>query len=167
MHIKHEFRLALEKAKTGGTKAKKGAVAEKKSLSNCILFVGKEFPSYKRKVIEVLAAFTFDSNGVIQGDYVSAIRAAIPDKKEAGMAMKVCAAKIAEAKELGKDKALNCTIPFDEVTMLNEPQVHRFIFNDVPAFDSLKVVLSTEECDPVAKNSRDGAEPGKPAAYYF
>lgn len=81
--------------------------------------------------------------------------------------MKFVAAKIKEASEIGKDKALSLVIPFDEVEMLSQPQVQRFIFDNCPSFETLKVLPASVEADAGAKNAKESAEPGKPSAYYF
>jgi len=85
---KSSIRLALEKAKTGGAKKKKGAApTEAKVLENCTVFVAKEYPEFQKKCLTILQQFEFDSENKIIGDHVAAIREAF-DKKQGGLAMK-------------------------------------------------------------------------------
>lgn len=54
---KHIFRLALDKAKSGGKKKPnkgKGKAAEpepEKAIENCMVFVGLEYPEFQKKTL--------------------------------------------------------------------------------------------------------------------
>lgn len=77
---KSEFRLAFDKAKSGGKKAKKAknaAPEETKPIESCTIFIGIEFPEYKKKVLEILQSLDFDDSGKCLGDHVKAIREGI------------------------------------------------------------------------------------------
>ena len=53
--VKHQFRLAYDKAASGGKKKpKKGAEVELKKIDSCVIFVSVVFPEYQRTVIEIL-----------------------------------------------------------------------------------------------------------------
>jgi hypothetical protein len=48
-HVKSIVRLALDKAKSGGKKAKGGKGAkpvEDKTIENCVVFVAKQYPEW-------------------------------------------------------------------------------------------------------------------------
>ena len=56
---KHTFRLALDKAKSGGKKTKKkgakGSEPEpEKPIENCAVFIGLEYPEFQRKTLEIM-----------------------------------------------------------------------------------------------------------------
>lgn len=80
MTVKHEIRVGLQKAQSGGKKQKKAKkdaeVTEAPTKSNAVLFVGTSFPEYKRVVLEILTSFEFKDN-TVQGDFVKAIRGTI------------------------------------------------------------------------------------------
>jgi hypothetical protein len=72
---KSNVRQALDKAKSGGKKAKGGKGGKKEeekapALENCTLFVAIDYPEYKQKVIEVLQQFQFGADGKPIGNYV-------------------------------------------------------------------------------------------------
>jgi len=55
-HVKSIVRLALDKAKHGGKKAKAGKNQKKdeaadKPIENCALFVAKEYPEWKQHTL--------------------------------------------------------------------------------------------------------------------
>lgn len=105
---KREIRLSLDKAKSGGKRKGKGGknapAAEEVPMESCIVAIGKTFPEFQQKILSVLSAQPWDDNGVIQGQtYIEAIRKAIPDKKQNGIAMKFAAFVIKEATEVGKE----------------------------------------------------------------
>lgn len=95
---KSALRVGFEQAKSGGKKKGKGgkqpkkgeAVEEPKQMDHCVLFIATEYPEFQKKCLQILQEFEFDENNKIQGDYISAIRAAF-DKKEGGLAMKFVA----------------------------------------------------------------------------
>jgi len=107
--VKSIIRLGAQKAQSGGKKAKKnpkGAEPEEKAtVENCVIFVGLEFPEYKKKVLEILNTFEFVDDVIQSNEYINVIRNEVKGK-EGGLAMKFAAFVLEEAKTLGKDMAL-------------------------------------------------------------
>jgi len=130
--VKHEIRVSHTKALSGGKKkkAKKGEEpTEAPVKANAVIFVGEAFPEYQRKVLEVLKSFEFKDDA-LQGDYVSAIRAAITDKKECGLAMKFAPFVINEAKKVGPETAFALQMNFQEVEVMEQSK--EFLFENMP-----------------------------------
>lgn len=124
---KREIRLSLEKSKqTGGKKKGKGKQAAQADAApeapkeNCLIAIGTTFPEFQQKVLQVLQEQTWTEAGdaIVGNEYIAAVRAAIPDKKQAGLAMKFAAFVIKEASEAGKETALMQSMPFEELEVL-------------------------------------------------
>ena len=113
-------------------------------------------------MLKVLSEFEFDEKNVVQGDFGAAVRAAV-DEKERKNAMKFAAWIVGEVKKEGK-KALESTMPFDEVQMLRENS--EFVFQDL-GIESVKVVeVGDEEAADVPATAKDGANPGRPVPFF-
>jgi leucyl-tRNA synthetase len=132
-NVKHEIRVNHTKALSGGKKAKKAKkgeeVAEAPTKANAVMFVGVAFPEYQRKVLEILKSFEFKDDA-IQDEYVAAIREAITDKKECGLAMKFAPFVINEAKKVGAEAAFALSMPFEEVEVMEQSK--EFLFENMP-----------------------------------
>ena len=75
---KHQFQLAYDK-----TTANK----KMKDADTCTLFVGLEFPEYKKQILEILKACPYDKTNGITGDYKQKILTLFKtDKKQQGVA---------------------------------------------------------------------------------
>ena len=164
---KKSFRDSLNK-QMAGKKAKKGKQQkqqpeeEAKKLTACTVVVKKEYPELQQSVLKVLSEFEFDEKNVVQGDFGAAVRAAV-DEKERKNAMKFAAWIVGEVKKEGK-KALESTMPFDEVQMLRENS--EFVFQDL-GIESVKVVeVGDEEAADVPATAKDGANPGRPVPFF-
>lgn len=85
-HVKHEIRVALEKAKSGGKKGKGGknaAPVEEAPKESCIMAIGSQYPQYQQQVLQILSAQEWTDNKVIVGqEYIAQVRQAITNKKE-------------------------------------------------------------------------------------
>lgn len=66
-HVKSTARLALDKAKSGGKKAKGGKAqqAPEKTLESCVVFVAKEYPEWQHQTLEILSGFEFDQDNKV------------------------------------------------------------------------------------------------------
>ena len=71
---------------------------------------------------------------MIKGDYITKIREQVTGKSS-GMAMKFCAFILEEAKNVGKDQALQLKMPFNENAVLLENQT--FLFENMPAIKTI------------------------------
>lgn len=111
--LKSEIRLSFDKAMQGGKKKKGAAATPAAAKENCIVAIGTSFPEQQMQVLQVLQSQSWEGN-TITGDYVTAVRQAIPDKKKQGLAMKFAAFVVKEALDIGVDQALMSTSPFDE-----------------------------------------------------
>lgn len=100
--LKSEIRLSFDKAMSGGKKKKGAAATPAAAKENCIVAIGTSFPEQQMTVLEILQAQAWDGDK-ITGDYVTAVRQAIPDKKKQGLAMKFAAFVVKEALDIGKD----------------------------------------------------------------
>lgn len=80
--LKSSIRDGFDKAKTGGKKAKKGKVEEKKEIEKCYVFVAKEYPEFQKKCLVELNKLDFDEENKPIGDHIAIIREAFPDKKQ-------------------------------------------------------------------------------------
>lgn len=124
--VKREIRLSQQKAnKQGGKGGKKGKgkqpAEETKAPETCTLFVGLEFPEYKKRVLTCLSTeVEFDENNKPIGKWQTKVQAAMQglDKKVSGLAMKFGAFVLEQVENVGKEAALRDTLPFDEVKML-------------------------------------------------
>ena len=93
--VKHQIRLVFDKAAMGGKKKpKKGAAPELKKLTSCVIFVSTMFPEYQKIVTGILKDLEWNEENECTGAYVKAIKEAIPDKKQQGVAMRFCAYKL-------------------------------------------------------------------------
>jgi hypothetical protein len=169
--VKHEIRVNHTKATTGGKKAKKAKkgeeVAEAPSKANAVLFVGVSFPEYQRKVLEILKSFEF-KDGALQGDYVAAIREAITDKKECGLAMKFAPFVLNEAKKVGPEAAFALLMPFEEFEVMEQSK--DFLFENMPTIQNIVLIKVSDEgaaAIPEGANSIAAAVPGKPQAHFY
>lgn len=84
-----------------------------------------------------------------------------------GIAMKNAAFMIGEAKQVGKEEALELSIPFDEIEIMKQNM--KFMFEELK-MEEITFRTSEESIDdlaPTAKNARDGAMPGKPTAFFY
>jgi len=176
---KHQIRLDYDKAKSGGKKGKKkgkgAAPAEpEKPIDSIAVFVGMNFLTFQKKVLDIMQTFEFDSSNVIQGDYIKAIRECKEGitKKEMGFALKFAAFKAKEAETIGKAAALATESAFDEVDVINTNCP--FLFENMPNIKNTKA-LKAEGDDAVnalpnqdaVKIAREAAVPGKPTAYFY
>lgn len=117
--VKSDIRTVLKKAK--------GAV------ENCTIFVGFEFPEYKKRVLHCFKTqIEFDENNAPIGKWQGPVQAAMQglDKKLGGLAMKFGAFVLDKIKEVGKDAALSESLPFNEEQVLTENS--NFLFENMP-----------------------------------
>jgi hypothetical protein len=143
--VKGNVRLAMEKAKTGGKKAKAKPKAqavekteeEKVPFENCAVFIATTYPEWQQKTLEIISSFTFDDKNKIQGNYILAIKEAITDKKLQGNALKFGAFTAKEAEVVGKDAALELQMPFNEVEVIDSNR--DFIFENMPGVKNFTV----------------------------
>jgi len=172
--VKHEIRVVHEKALAGPGKKGKGkgkaevAPEEKKVLENCSIFVGNEFPVYKKQVLEILQTFEFVDNKCVADKKViqQAVAAVITDKKQSGIAMKFVAFCLENAATQGKAKALQIELPFDECKILTE-NTH-YLFENMFTIKNIKVFMSTDAENVGAHAAiAEGAVPGKPGIVFF
>ena len=162
--LKSEIRLSFDKAMQGGKKKKGQAATPAAAKENCLIAIGTSFPEQQTQVLEILQGQSWDGN-TITGDYVTAVRTAIPDKKKQGLAMKFAAFVVKEAIEIGKDQALMSTSPFDEIELVTSNQV--FLFENMGSVKNISVVKKEDESvDAAARSIADGAVPGKPAIVF-
>lgn len=123
--VKSEIRVVHGKAMMGdkkkGKKGKAPAEAEPVPvLETCCMFVGLEFPTYKKQVLEVLQTleFEFDVKGkpaaAMKKVLAPAVQAVIKDKKAAGLAMSFANFVLEDAYTVGKEQALQISLPFNE-----------------------------------------------------
>lgn len=168
-HNKHEFQLAYDKAKLGGKKKKKGPAGPEKVFDICHIFVGTQFPAYKKQVLEIMKKCPYDKHDGFAKDYVEATRNAFPDKKEQSEALKYAAFVATEAKHVGKNTALRLEMPFDEVKELKADIP--FLFNN--QMEKVKMTVhvykSTDKKVASIEGAQQAAEhavPGKPACMY-
>lgn len=125
--VKSEIRVVHAKAmggdkKKGGKKGKAPAVEEapKAALETCCMFVGLEFPTYKKQVLEILQTleFEFDDKGKPSAGMkkllAPAVKAVITDKKASGLAMSFANFQLEIAAKVGKEEALQIALPFNE-----------------------------------------------------
>ena len=174
---KSALRVGFEQAKSGGKKKAKGGKQGKKGeaakaedapkpIDHCVVFIANEYPEFQQKCLKILQEFEFDENNKIQGDYVSAIRAAF-DKKEGGLAMKFVAFQLNIAEVSGKEAALRLESTFDEKECIEQNKA--FLFENMAGITDIKVVLNNslaaKQYDG-AQGPRDAAAPSKPAVYF-
>lgn len=123
--VKSEIRVVHTKALQGdkkkGKKGKAPVEAEPvPALETCHMFVGLEFPTYKKQVLEVLQTleFEFDVKGkpsaAMKKVLAPAVQAVIKDKKAAGLAMSFANFVLEDAYNVGKEQALQINLPFNE-----------------------------------------------------
>lgn len=138
-------------------------------MESCIIAIGKTFPEFQQKILSVLQAQPWDSNGVIQGqDYIEAIRKVIPDKKQNGIAMKFAAFVIKEATEVGKEQALMVSSPFNEQELISSNK--NFLFENMNTVTNIQILLKEDsklDSVPNAKLVADNAVPGKPSIIFY
>jgi len=172
---KSALRVGFEQAKSGGKKKGKGGKQKKgaakpddapKQVDHCVVFIANEYPEFQKRCLQILQGFEFDENHKIQGDYVSAIRAAF-DKKEGGLAMKFVAFQLNIAEVSGKEAALRLESTFDEQECIEQNRA--FLFENMAGIADVRVVLNTsfeaKQYDG-AQAQREAAAPGKPAVYF-
>lgn len=109
-------------------------------IENCTIFTSFEFPQYQKKVLEILSSFEWADNA-IKGDYISKIREEIKGK-ESGLALKFCAFIVEEAKTVGKEQALQLSLPFNEIDALSNNKV--FLFENMPTIKTQNVVNAAD-----------------------
>ena len=84
-----------------------------------MIVTGSEFPEFQQKVLQVLQASNWNEDGTIVGkEYIEQVRAAVPDKKQAGLAMKFAGFTLDQVKKEGKEQALLLQMPFNELELL-------------------------------------------------
>ena len=113
-------------------------------------------------MLEVLKTFEFNDNA-IQGDYISAIRNAIPDKKECGLAMKFAPFVLNEAKKVGAETAFALQMSFNEVETMKESK--EFLFENMATITNVAIMKVSDEqaaAVPDSANAIAAAVPGKP-----
>ena len=170
--IKSSVRIANEKALSGGKKkgkAKKGAEPEEpKVLENCIVIIGKQYPEFQQQVLGIMQNCADDEDGNISKEYIVKIREQITGKKESGLALKFAAFVAEQAKTVGRQQALQLSMPFEEAEVLekNKP----FIFENMKTIKSIRFMEKNEEelaTIDGAKQVSENAVPGKPAIMFF
>ena len=120
------------------------------------------------KVLAILNEQQWDGDAIVGQDYVAAVRAAIPDKKKQGLAMKFAAFVVKEATEVGKEQALMASSPFDEAELINSNQP--FLFDNMAQITNNAVILKEDASIDSVPNARavaDGAVPGKPSIIFY
>ena len=98
--LKSEIRISLDKSMQGGKKKKGAAATPAAAKENCIVAIGSSFPEQQIQILEILQNQPWEGN-TIKGDFVTAVRTAIPDKKKQGLAMKFAAFVVKEAIDIG------------------------------------------------------------------
>lgn len=170
--MKHEIRVALEKAKTGGKKAKGGKNAApivEAPKESCLIAIGSQYPLYQQQVLEILSAQQWtDGKNIVGQEYIGQVRSAITNKKEQGVAMKFAAFVIKEASEVGKEEALMQSMPFDERELLSTNNT--FLFENMSTIKNISAVPKEDaSIDAVAgaRQIADNAVPGKPTIFFY
>ena len=83
--------------------------------------------------------------------------------------MKFCAFIVEEAKNVGKDQALQLKMPFNENAVLLENQT--FLLENMPTIKTIQVLVANDPANdtayPDSKQVRESAVPGKPVAHFF
>lgn len=140
--VKSNVRLAQDKARGGGKKAKapaKGSAPEA-PLENVHVFIAGEYPDWQKQVLELLAGLEWDANNQLAAGanaYVAAVKEKISGPK-AGLAMKFAAFTVKEAAVVGKDLALEVKVPFNEAALIQEN--NDFIFSNAVGVKNVKVI---------------------------
>lgn len=171
--LKREIRLSLDKSMAGGKKKGKGGkgqpAAPEAPKENCIIAIGTQFPEMQQQILGILNSQQWDDQSVIQGtEYISLVRAAIPDKKKQGLAMKFAAFVVKEATEVGKEQALMATCPFDEAELISSNQP--FLFDNMATVTNKRFIVKEDASIDEVTNGRavaDNALPGKPTIIFY
>ena len=172
---KREIRLSFDKSKqSGGKKKGKGKAAAdaapEAAKENVVIAVGSTFPEFKQRVLQILQEqeWTEAGDAIVGKEYIAAVRAAITDKKQGGVAMSFAAFVIKEAAEVGKETALMQSMPFEELEVLQSNQA--FLFENMGTIKNVRVVTKEDASIndvPNGKQLAENAVPGKPAIIFY
>ena len=172
--VKRELTLALQKTMGGGKKkkgGKKGGAAApeegkeeaKEKVSQAVFLVAKEYPAWKKQILEMLGTLEF-ANGKFQGGVVDKVKELFPEKDPKKVVEEVKFAKFMEEEFASKGKqALALETSFNEFKILE--QAMGFILAETPVQGHS--ILAKEEPLPEAlqeamKGARVEASPGHP-----
>lgn len=98
--------------------------------------------------------------------YKVQVRELIKDKKQASLALGFGSFIEKEAATEGKDIALQMTMSFNELEVLEQSKV--FIFDNKATIKNIKFMLATDEEEIAnSKQVRDAALPGKPGIMFY
>lgn len=142
---KHSFRLALDKAKSGGKKKpnKKGKGAEpepEKPIENCAVFVGLDYPEFQKKTLQIMQKYECNA-GELVGDYMKEVRETIKGK-EGGIACKFAAYVAEQVRLVGKQEAMQLNLSWSEVELLE--QTKAFVFENMPGINNISIMLNND-----------------------
>jgi len=140
--------MSLDKAKSGGKK-KKGQPAAEKVIENCAIFVALEYPELQKKVLELMNNATWEDNK-IDPAYKVQVRELIKDKKQASLALGFGSFIEKEASTEGKEIALQMTMSFNELEVLEQSKV--FIFDNKATIKNIKFMLASNEEEEIANS---------------
>mmetsp|Transcript_35456 Transcript_35456/g.47923 ORF Transcript_35456/g.47923 Transcript_35456/m.47923 type:complete len:157 (-) Transcript_35456:70-540(-) len=156
--------MSFDKAKSGGKK-KKGQPAADKVIENCAIFVALEYPELQKKVLELMNNANWEDNK-IDAAYKVQVRELIKEKKQASLALGFGSFIEKEALTEGKDIALQMTMSFNELEVLEQSKV--FIFDNKASIKNIKFMLASDEEEIAnSKQIRDAALPGKPGIMFY
>ena len=166
--VKGTVRTSMDKAKSGGKKVKGGKQQktekeDEKQIKNCIVFVAKKYPDWKEQVLEMLQGDAFDADDKALSNIIKE-KIAVP--KLAGEAMKFAKFVINDAKVVGKENALQISMPFDEIELIDKNR--DFVFENMNTLENIQIKNAADEVEQESsKQTRDSSLPGKPTAYFF
>jgi len=166
--VKSTIRQGHIAATTGGKGKKgKGKEEEKKPITTCVIFYNNEFPTFQKRVLEILKSQQFVDNEIQSKDYIAQIRGEFKDKKVCDNALKFAAFTLAKAKEKGVQQTMKLEIPFDEREVLS--QNNTFLYENMPTVTNYFVFNSnTDEHKKIAGSDsvKDKATPGQPVVFF-